>query len=71
MQFVRRKNTSKSENLNYSPSRINAHSMFPLFPENRNVIQLFLVIKTLKKCKPPDFKIYPKKLTNKHFPHMV
>ena len=26
---------------------------------------------TFKHCNPPDFKIYPSKLTDKIFPHMV
>ena len=26
---------------------------------------------TFQKCNPPDFKLYPNKLTNKTFPHMV
>ena len=33
--------------------------------------KIFLVVKTFKKCNPPDFKFYLSKLTNKNFRHMV
>ena len=39
----------------YSSSQINAHLMFPLFPENRKSIpQGFSNKKHLKNCNPPD-----------------
>ena len=53
----------------YSSSRINAHLMFPLFPENRKYS--FSGKKTFKNCNPPDFKFYPSKLTNKIFCYIV
>ena len=49
---------------NYSSSRVGAHLMFLLFPENRKSIPKFLVVKTFQKCNPQDFKFYLSNLTN-------
>ena len=43
--------------------------MFPLFPENRKSIPLFL--NTFEKWDPPDIKFYLSKLTNKNSPYGV
>ena len=51
-----------------SSSHLNAHLTFPLFSEKSPSYYLFVVKKTFQKCNPPDFKFYPKKLTNKIFP---
>ena len=46
--------------------------MFPLFPEKLEVRpKNFSCKKTIQTCNPPDFKFYPRKLTNKNFPQMV
>ena len=55
----------------YISSRLNAHLMFRLFPENRKSIHNCFVVKTFQKCNPPDFKFDLGKLNNKTFPHMV
>ena len=47
----------------YSSSRIDAHLMFPLFPENRKPIPKSLVVKTFQKCNASFFKFYASKLT--------
>ena len=53
-------------------SHLSVHAVNRLLRENRKTIPKFLSgKKTDKKCNPPDFKFYPRKLTDKNFPHMI
>ena len=54
-------------------SHLGAHLVNRLQHENRKSIPKFLSGKKLKKkiLDPPDLKLYPSKLTNKIFFHMV
>ena len=77
--FPRRKSTSakRVEIHNHFSERkvyltlscLSAHLVNRLLRENRKSIPKFF--KTFQKCNPPNFKLYPSKLTNKNFPHMV
>ena len=63
---------NKPPRFSKSTQRQDPSTSYNSLRENRKSIPKFLKgKKTFQKCNPPDFKLYPSKLTNKNFPHMV